>query len=186
MRNTDLSPSVASKARKGGGGEAAQVGSWTVCVCVCVCSRARICACFPRKWEQFDVNISVSWHNVISAVTQILAVVQTAGERELRQQTKDRDKNREGGIQGGRRRVMLWIHCMFTCQQEYCGSISSPLVSLLLSPPPLSSLCSLRSCELAPCCWISSLRSPGRREERGHRWEERSQQHLQQDSEISH
>lgn len=62
---------------------------------------------------------------------------------------------------------MLWIYCMFTCQQEYCGSISSPPVSLLQSPPPLSSPCSLRSYELAPCCWIFSLRSHGRREEAG-------------------
>lgn len=59
-----------------------------------------------------------------------------------------RDRNRDSeGDRGGRQRVMLWIHCMFTWQQDYCGSNSPPPASLLLTLSRLSSLCSLRSYE---------------------------------------
>lgn len=53
--------------------------------CVCVWIQIKLYLCLSRKREQFDVNVLVLWHNVISAVTQKLAAVQTAGEWKLRQ-----------------------------------------------------------------------------------------------------
>lgn len=76
-----------------------------VCVCLRVCCQTvALYLSFTDAWEKQDVDILVLWHNLISAVTQKLAVVQTAGEEEQKQLKKDRNtmmgyqRKTEGGV----------------------------------------------------------------------------------------
>lgn len=63
-----------------------------------------------------------------SAETQILAVVQTAGERGTEEIDKRARQKHRGWDTGGRQRVMLWIHCMFrsTVAQSPLPVLSAP------------------------------------------------------------
>lgn len=73
-----------------------------VCLCVCVCVHPWVCVwiriklylCLSRKREQFDVNVLVLWHNVISAVTRLWCKPQVSGNWGNR---RKRARNRQSG-----------------------------------------------------------------------------------------
>lgn len=131
-----------------------------MCACVFMCERA-LKPVSPESenvtWVFWfcDTMWYLQWPKYCLWCKQQGKGKQTVDKRARQEQTG------KGDTEGRQRWCCGYSKCLPDSRTTAAQSLL-PLAPLLLSLPPLSSLCSLGSYKLAPCCWISSLRSPGK------------------------